>query len=70
MYLSIRNVCDICDLMGITVDRPSDENHLNYEVWIGEGTIKGENGEPDYVGLLAHDGEYPEEGAIALETSK
>lgn len=67
MYLTVGNICDICDMMGIVVGRPLDESGLNAEVWVGEGAIRGENDEPDYIGLIAHDGEYPEEGAIPLD---
>lgn len=66
MNLTIKQICDICDLMSINYEQP-DAATLDAEVWIGEGTITGENGEPDYHGLVAHDAEYPEEGAIALE---
>ncbi len=44
-----------------------DAGQLETEVWIGEGTIAGEHGEPDYHGLITHDAEYQEEGAVALE---
>lgn len=37
------------------------------EYVIREGTIKGENGAPDYNGLIAYDKEYPEDGAIDLD---
>ncbi|ENR6204287.1 hypothetical protein ACEWN4_000162 [Serratia marcescens] len=66
MNLTIQQICDICDLMGINYELPDDQQ-LDTEVSIHEGTITGENGEPDYHGLIAHDAEYPEEGAIALE---
>lgn len=66
MNLTIQQICDICDLMGINYEQP-DAGQLETEVWIGKGTIAGDNGEPDYHGLIAHDAEYPEEGAVALE---
>lgn len=66
MNLTIQQICDICDLMGINYEQP-DAGQLETEVWIGEGTIAGEHGEPDYHCLIAHDAEYPEEGAVALE---
>ncbi|RJT47194.1 hypothetical protein [Rahnella woolbedingensis] len=67
MNLTIKQLCDICDFMGVSVEAPTESDGLDTEVWIGEGVIAGENGEPDYHGLIAHDAEYPEEGAIALE---
>ncbi|WON77537.1 hypothetical protein [Serratia sp. UGAL515B_01] len=42
---------------------------IGHEV-TGEGTIVGDNGDPDYHGLIAHCAEYPEEGAIPLEEAK
>ncbi len=69
MYLTIKNLCDICDFMGIST-QTDDCADMTAEVWIGEGVIKGDNGEPDYHGLIAHCAEYPEEGAIPLEEAK
>ncbi|CNL06655.1 Uncharacterised protein [Yersinia frederiksenii] len=66
MNLTIRQLCYILDLMAVNYEQP-EESQLDTEVWIGEGTIAGENGAPDYHGLIAHDAEYPEEGAVALE---
>lgn len=66
MNLTTQQICDICDLIGIDYEQP-DAGMLETEIWIGEGTISGENGEPYYHGLIAYDADYPEEGAIALE---
>jgi len=37
------------------------------EYVVRDGTITGENGAPDYNGLIAYDREYPEDGAISLD---
>lgn len=69
MNLTIQNLCDICEFMGVSTD-PGTDVDVNAEVWIGEGVIRGEMGKPDYHGLIAHCAEYPEEGAIPLEEAK
>lgn len=46
-------------------DISGSEPGTEYEV--RPGTIAGENGEPDYNGLIAYDKEYPEDGAISLD---
>lgn len=66
MYLTIKNICDICEFMGVSAEAGTDVD-VNSEVWIGEGVIRGGMGEPDFHGLIAHCAEYPEEGAIPLE---
>lgn len=66
LNFSVQQLCDLCDFIGIQYIKP-EADALEAKVWIGDGTIAGENGEPDYHGLIAHDAEYPEEGAIALE---
>lgn len=66
MNLTTKQLCDIMDLAGIHYEKPDETQST--DVWcIHVGEIKGEEGQPDYKGLICYSSDYPEEGAIALE---
>lgn len=71
MYLTGKQLIDLCDFMGISVDVKSfGEEIFETELCVRNGDIYDGTDLIYSDGLIAYFAEYPEEGAIGLEDEK